>query len=77
MATGKYFRALELLRRLDNPPSASVGGGGAMGLVEGRGPVAAVRVKLKAARSYLALGQHKNALPLLDQVRLSGWSDVR
>jgi hypothetical protein len=33
-----------------------------------RGPVAALRVKLKMARSYLALGQQKNALPVLDQV---------
>lgn len=74
MATGKYFRALELLKRLDSlpPPSSASASAGGM-VVEGRGPVAAVRVKLKAARSYLALGQHKNARPLLDQVRLAGW----
>jgi hypothetical protein len=37
-----------------------------------RGPVAAVRVKLMMARSYLALGQHKGALPVLDQVGCVG-----
>jgi hypothetical protein len=56
MDTGRHFRALDMLRRLD----------GTVGVLSAP---AAIRVKLRMARSYLALNQVKGAAMALEQVK--------
>ena len=67
MDTGKFFRALEILRRLDGSKSTS-GSSSSTTSSSGLSEIARLRVKLQMARSYLALNQFKGAATTLAQI---------
>ena len=58
MDTRKYFRALEVLRRLDTSTAMTT--------------TTHIRIKLKLVRSFLALGHFKSAAAALEEVEEMG-----
>ena len=70
MDTGKYFRALEMLRRLDTITSTHTHTHTQTHThtLSVLSPTARLRVKLKMTRSFLALQQFKGAAATLEQV---------